>query len=44
MLLGVPWEKSKDIPFNYIVPFIGFAWNLIDKMVALPQSKKERYL
>jgi hypothetical protein len=24
MLLGIPWELSKDIPFNNIVPFIGF--------------------
>jgi hypothetical protein len=42
--LGIPWEKSKDIPFDYIVPFIGFMWNLVKKKVFLPDSKKEKYL
>lgn len=42
--LGIPWELSKDIPFSYIVPFIGFAWNLIEKTVSLPDPKKLKYL
>ena len=42
--LGIPWEKAKDIRFGYVVPFIGFNWNLVDKTVSLPQSKKEKYL
>lgn len=41
--LGVPWETSKDIPFNKIVIFAGFAWDLDEKTVALPETKKEKY-
>jgi len=26
--LGIPWEKTKDIPFSTAVPFIGFIWDL----------------
>jgi hypothetical protein len=42
--LGIPWESSKDIPFNHVVPFIGFSWDLDKQRVALPDSKKEKYL
>ena len=42
--LGIPWEASKDIPFDYIVPFIGFTWDLAEKRVSLPEAKKEKYL
>ena len=42
--LGIPWETSKDIPFSYIVPFLGFSWNLSEKRVSLPESKKVKYL
>jgi hypothetical protein len=42
--LGIPWELSKDVPFDYIVPFIGFSWDLNEKKVSLPESKKEKYL
>lgn len=41
--LGVPWESSKDIPFNHVVPFIGFSWNIEQKTVSLPEPKKEKY-
>ena len=42
--LGIPWEKSKDVPFDKIVPFIGFDWNLEEKKVRLQSKKKEKYL
>ena len=42
--LGIPWEESKDVPFNKIVPFIGFDWNLEEKKVRLQNKKKEKYL
>ena len=42
--LGIPWEASKDIPFNCVVPFIGFTWDLGNKTVSLPEAKKEKYL
>ena len=42
--LGVPWERSKDVPFSRVVPFIGFDWNLESKTVSLQNKKKEKYL
>ena len=42
--LGIPWEASKDIPFNQIVPFIGLTWDLENKTVSLSEAKKEKYL
>ena len=42
--LGIPWETSKDIPFSNVVPFISFSWNLVEKRVELPDSKKKKYL
>ena len=42
--LGIPWEESKDVPFNKIVPFIGFDWNLEEKKVRLQNKKKKKYL
>ena len=42
--LGIPWELSKDVPFDSIVPFIGLSWNLAKKTVALLDSKKDKYL
>lgn len=41
--LGVPWERSKDIPFGSITPFIGFDWNIENKMVSLQPKKQEKY-
>ena len=42
--LGVPWERSKDIPFQSVVPFIGFDWDLDNKRVTLQEKKKKKYL
>ena len=42
--LGVPWERSKDVPFSGVAPFIGFDWNLDEKTVSLQEKKKEKYL
>ena len=42
--LGIPWERSKDVPFGKIVPFIGFDWNLEEKTVSLQEKKKEKYV
>lgn len=41
--LGVPWEASKDTPFNSVVIFAGLAWDLEEKTVSLPESKKGKY-
>lgn len=42
--LGVPWERSKDVPFGKVVPFIGFDWDLERKTVSLQDAKKTKYL
>ena len=42
--LGIPWETKKDIPFSTVAPFIGFSWDLANRTVSLPESKKAKYL
>lgn len=42
--LGIPWEITKDVPFDTIIIFAGFAWDLNEKTVSLPDTKKEKYL
>jgi len=42
-VLGLPWETKKDIPFGDVAPFIGFSWDLANRTVSLPHSKKEKY-
>jgi len=42
--LGIPWEKTKHIPFSATVPFIGFLWDLTTRTVSLSEGKKEKYL
>ena len=41
--LGIPWEASKDVPFSSVVTFAGLSWDLDQKKVSLPDSKKEKY-
>lgn len=41
--LGIPWETSKTIPFTTVIPYLGFSWDLEAKMVALSDTKKEKY-
>lgn len=41
--LGVPWETSKDVPFQSVVTFAGLEWDLVKKIVALPNQKMEKY-
>ena len=42
--LGIPWESSKDVPFQAVVPFVGFSWDLERKHVSLPEQKKGKYV
>ena len=42
--LGIPWEKSKTIPFTHSIPYLGFMWDLQTWTVAIPPSKKGKYL
>ena len=42
--MGTPWELSKDVPFSSSPLFTGFKWNLEERTVEIPASKKEKYL
>ena len=42
--LGIPWELSKDVPFTSIITFAGLSWDLAQKIVSLPDTKKHKYL
>lgn len=42
--LGVPWELSKDQDFASSVVFAGLLWDLETYSVALPDSKRIKYL
>jgi len=42
--LGIKWEESKTIPFGFLVPYLGFEWNLKDRTVSIPEKKKQKYL
>ena len=42
--LGIPWEKSKDIPFSSHPTFLGFVWDLQNKTVSLSKHKQTKYL
>ena len=41
--LGIPWEPSKTVPFSFVVPYLGFEWNLSERTVAIPERKKAKY-
>jgi hypothetical protein len=42
--LGIVWETSKTVPFNFSIPYLGFIWDLKDRTVTIPDSKKHKYL
>ncbi|OBZ73015.1 hypothetical protein A0H81_06637 [Grifola frondosa] len=42
--LGIPWQKSKDIPFTNEFPYTGFRWNISEQTVSIPPEKKSKYL
>ncbi|KIK80559.1 hypothetical protein PAXRUDRAFT_158357 [Paxillus rubicundulus Ve08.2h10] len=42
--LGIPWETSKDQPFNHSTMYIGFSWDLKARTVALSPEKVDKYL
>ena len=43
-LLGWPWLPKKCFPFNTTFKYIGFTWDLVEKTVSLPDTKKTKYL
>jgi hypothetical protein len=42
--LGWPWAPSKFLPFAEIFKYIGFIWDLVRKVVYLPDDKRIKYL
>jgi len=42
--LGIPWERSKDLPFALITTFIGLQWDLDACMVGLGLKKIKKYI
>lgn len=42
--IGWPWSAKKSKPFSQIWEFIGFRWDLVEKSVTLPETKKIKFL
>jgi hypothetical protein len=42
--LGIPWERSKDLPFTSITTFIGLQWDLDACTVGLGPKKIKKYI
>lgn len=41
--LGVPWHPRKWTDFSFIFVYLGFLWNLTERSVTLPESKRLKY-
>jgi hypothetical protein len=41
--LGIPWERSKDLPFASSTSYIGFLWDLESRTVSLSPKKRLKY-
>jgi hypothetical protein len=41
--MGIPWERSKDIPFSTVIRYIGLEWDIARHTVALPHDKRKKY-
>ena len=41
--LGIPWEKSKDLPFATSSTYIGLEWNLEALTVGITLHKRQKY-
>lgn len=41
--LGIPWERSKDLPFASSTTYIGFLWDLNSLRVSLSPEKRKKY-
>jgi hypothetical protein len=42
--LGWIWEASKHTPFSFLFVYIGFCWDMENKTVALPETKRAKYV
>jgi hypothetical protein len=43
-ILGIPWERTKDILFSACAPFIRFLWDIDTHSISIPPKKTEKYL
>ena len=41
--LGIPWQRSKDLPFSTSTSYLGFTWDLTSRTVSLSERKKAKY-
>ena len=41
--LGIPWERSKDQPFGSSFTYLGFLWDIDNKLVSLTERKRVKY-
>ena len=42
--LGVPWHEEKgDDSFTFVTTFIGFQWDIPQKLVSLPEAKRLKF-
>ena len=41
--LGIPWEASKDQPFGSTFTYLGFLWDIGNKIVRLIEHKQAKY-
>ena len=42
--LGVPWHDEKgDERFSFVTTFIGFLWDIPQKLVSLPEGKRNKF-
>ena len=42
--LGVPWHEEKgDQSFSFMATFIGFFWDIPNKLVSLPDAKWRKF-
>lgn len=44
LLLGIPWEESKDTVFAYETLYLGLLWSIIRHTVRLSEAKRAKYL
>jgi len=41
--LGIPWESSKDQPFGPSFTYLGFLWDINNRVVSLTEHKHHKY-
>jgi len=41
--LGIPWQRSKDVPFGTVFRYIGLEWDIPQHTVSLPADKRDKY-